>query len=79
MLVLSRRVNEGVVLGDRVTITLAQLSPKGVLLTIQKGADASRTPVELGPGERVEIELGVRLTLVDVHMAAVCPNSAVAG
>jgi sRNA-binding carbon storage regulator CsrA len=79
MLVVSRRVNEAVVLGDRVIITLARLLPNGVVLTIQQGTDGPSTLVELGVEECIDIELGVRLTLVDVRMAAVCPKTICGG
>jgi sRNA-binding carbon storage regulator CsrA len=72
MLILSRGVNEAVVLADQVIITLIRLLSDRVELTIRATAGGPSAPVEVRRGESTDLGLGARVTLVEVLDASVC-------
>jgi sRNA-binding carbon storage regulator CsrA len=79
MLVLSRGINEAVVLADQVIITLVRLQPERVELTIQAtvGEPGALVAVELG--EFIDVGLGVRLTLSAVREGSACVGTCCGG
>jgi hypothetical protein len=79
MLVLSRRVNEAVVLADRVIVTLVRLLPESVELSIQHVTGGLSTLVELGLEEFVDIGLGARLTLATCGQPPAAPARSAEG
>jgi sRNA-binding carbon storage regulator CsrA len=79
MLILSRRVNEAVVIADRLIVTLVRLLPESVELILQEATGGTRTLLELGLQEFVNLGLGTRLTLVEVRMITVCAGTICGG
>jgi sRNA-binding carbon storage regulator CsrA len=79
MLVLSRGINEAVVLADQVIITLVGLMPNSVELTLQatEGGPSALLAVELG--EFIDVGLGARLTLVEVREGSACVGTCCGG
>jgi sRNA-binding carbon storage regulator CsrA len=70
MVILSRRLNEAVVFGDRFILTVARLLLEGAELTIQEmtGGPPSLSPI--GIGDSIDIGLGVRMTLVEIGIGS---------
>ena len=66
MVILTRRLNEAVVFGDRFILTVARLLLEGAELTIQEMAGGPRSLFPVGIGESIDIGLGVRMTLVEI-------------
>jgi sRNA-binding carbon storage regulator CsrA len=79
MLVLSRRVNEAVVLADRLIVTVVRLLPESVELILQEATGGPSTFLKLGRQECVDLGLGTRLTLVEVRMITVCAGTTCGG
>jgi len=79
MFVLSRGINEAVVLADQVIITLVRLLPERVELTMQatEGGPSALVAVELG--EFIDVGLGARLTLIEVREGSACVGTCCGG
>jgi sRNA-binding carbon storage regulator CsrA len=75
MLVLTRRVNEAVVLADELIVTLVRLLPERVELTIQAIAGGPSAFVAVELGKFADVGRGVRVSLVDVQAAALCSGT----
>ena len=72
MLVLSRGINEAVVLADRIIITLVRLLPERVELTMQATVGGPSTLVVVRLREFIDVGLGARLTLAEVREGSAC-------
>jgi len=66
MLLLSRKVNESVVIGDRLVVTVVGITAAAVEVSIQDG-DAAPAKVVLTPDGYCELGLGVRAVVVNVR------------
>jgi sRNA-binding carbon storage regulator CsrA len=72
MLVLSRGLNEGVVLGDWVVVTLVRLLPASAALIIGPAAGGPGVLMEVRLGEPLDVGRGARVTLLQVLEASGC-------
>jgi sRNA-binding carbon storage regulator CsrA len=79
MLILSRGLNEAVVLADRVIVTLVRLLSGRAELAIQSSVGGPSALVELGLGESTDLGLSARVSLVEVREAADCNESCCGG
>jgi sRNA-binding carbon storage regulator CsrA len=72
MLVLTRGVNQSVVLADRVIVTLVRLLPEAIELTIQPAEGGPCALVAVGLGEFADVGLDARVSLLEVRQAVSC-------
>ena len=79
MIVLSRRINESVVVADHIIVTLVRLLPERVELTLRDTVDELSSVVTLELGEFVDVGLGVRLTLAEVRASTDCAGPCCGG
>src|SRR5262249_54580572 len=66
MLVLSRHVNDAVVLDDQLIVTVIRLTPSKAELTVSNACVESTYFAKMEIGESIDVGLGTRVTLVDV-------------
>jgi sRNA-binding carbon storage regulator CsrA len=71
IMILSRRPNEALVLGEHTVVTVARILPSAVRLAIENRIETSYKSLVLGLGHSRELASGVRITLVEIKSAKV--------
>ncbi|MBI3409531.1 MAG: hypothetical protein HY040_14415 [Planctomycetes bacterium] len=72
MIVLSRRVNDAVVLADRVIITVIRILPDKAELSVRTDEAGPITLVAVGIGESTDVGFGASMSLTEVRAESLC-------